>query len=117
MSDLEHISSQEVAGPLRPHRLGIFEDRRHGRELTRLDRRAAIKARALEHEADLGRLRAAVVAKVGTRAMELQALVSLTERMVVEMEPGCVNGVSYISQKITVGLGQVVDRTVEQVVR
>ena len=97
--------------PLTPVRV----NRRQLKELREVDGAAAVEIAKLDHQAHLGTQRARTVARVGTRAMEAQAVVSMTERMIVEMEPGAVHGVSYLSQRLTIGLGQVIDRTIDEV--
>ena len=57
--------------------------RRQLRELREVDGAAAVELAKLDHQMDLGTARARTVARVGTRAMEAQAVVSMTERMTV----------------------------------
>jgi len=56
-------------------------------------------------QSQIGTQRARTIARVVTRAMEAQAIVSMTQRMIVEMEPSAVHGVSYLAQRLTIGLG------------
>jgi len=97
--------------PLTPVRV----TRRLAREIQNVDGAAEVELLKLDHQTQLGTQRARTVARVGTRAMEAQAVVSMTERMIVEMEPGAVHGVSYLSQRLTIGLGQVIDKTINEV--
>lgn len=97
--------------PLTPVRV----NRRALREFRELDGAAEIELAKLDHQTQIGTQRVRTVARVGTRAMEAQALVSMTERMIVEMEPGAVHGISYLSQRLTIGLGQVIDKTIDEV--
>ena len=100
-----------TSGGLTPVRV----NRRQLRELREVDGAAAVELAKLDHQTQLGTQRARTVARVGTRTMEAQAVVSMTERMIVEMEPGAVHGVSYLSQRLTIGLGQVIDKTIDEV--
>jgi len=99
------------SAPLTPVRL----TRRAVREFRELDGAAEMELAKLDRQTEIGTLRARTVARVGTRAMEAQAVVSMTERMIVEMEPGAVHGVSYLSQRLTIGLGEVIDKTINEV--
>lgn len=99
--------------PLTPIRL----TRRAAKEFRELDGAAEIELAKLDRQTQIGTQRARTVARVGARAMEAQAIVSMTERMIVEAEPGAIHGVSYLSQRLTIGLGHVIDKTIDEVAR
>ena len=100
------------SGPLTPVRV----NRRQLRELRELDGNSAIEQARLSELEQLGVQRTRTVTRVATRAMEAHAMASATQRMIVEMEPGAVHGVSYLSQKLILGLGQIIDKTIDEVV-
>jgi len=86
------------------------------RELRDVDGAAAVEQAKLDHQAQRGTQRSRTVARVGTRAMEAQAVVTMTERMIVQdMEPGAIDAVALISKAVTIGLLQVVNKTVDEV--
>ena len=104
-----HIPRSTDLTPVRP-------SRRQLQQLRHVDEATDLELAKLEHNRTVGVERVRTVARVGTRAMEAQAVVSMTERMIVEMEPGAVHGIAYLSQRLTIGLGQVIDKTIDEVV-
>jgi|GEM_PF-3680555 len=100
--------------PLTPIRVS----RRLAREIQHVDGAAEVELLKLDRQTQIGTQRARSIARVGTRAMEAQAIVTMTERMIVQdMEPGAINAISFLSKKVTMGLGEVIDRTIDEVVR
>lgn len=89
--------------------------RRAVKQYREVDASSEIELMKLDRQAQIGTARVRTVTRVGTRAMEAQAIVSMTQRMIVEMEPSAVHGVSHLSQRLTLGLGQVIDRTINEV--
>lgn len=90
--------------------------RRQLQQLRQVDEATDIELAKLEHRRLVGVERVRTVARIGTRAMEAQAVVSITERMIVEMEPGAVHGIAYLSQRLTIGLGEVIQKTIDEVI-
>lgn len=117
MSDLMRWADGQGVEPLAPAKLTWFEHRQNGRLLTRLENKADLQARAADLEAQVGQAKVHAVANVGNAAMTAQALISGRERLLVEAEPAAVHGVAYVSQKLTMALGAVVDETMHKVTR
>lgn len=107
--------STELARLTQQQGLSIRPSRRDLRVSRSIDNQAALTMHRLAADAEVGRQRIRAVTQVGTRALEAQSVVSMTERMIVEMEPGAVHGISYLSQRLTIGLGQVLDKTIDEV--
>lgn len=117
MTNLVRHASAASPEPLPPMRLARGEERRSRRSLTRLEHRADLQTRAVELESAIGSAKVHAVANVGNAAMTAQALISGRERLLVEAEPAAIHGVAYVSQKLTLALGAVVDETVRRVTR
>ncbi len=117
MGDLMRWADGQGVEPLPPARLTRFEQRQYGRSLTRLENKADLQTRAVELEADIGQAKVHAVANVGNAAMTAQALISGRERLLVEAEPAAIHGVAYVSQKLTLALGAVVDDTLREVTK
>lgn len=74
-----------------------------------------IRAHDIDSSAAIGRMRANAVGSVGAGAMDVQATIAARERAIVGMEAGAIHGVAYLGQKITLGLGSVLDAAIEDV--
>ncbi len=92
MGDLMRWADGQGVEPLPPARLTRFEQRQHGRSLTRLEHKADLQSRAVELESEIGQAKVHAVANVGNAAMTAQALISGRERLLVEAEPSAIHG-------------------------
>ncbi len=114
MSDLVKQSKKPNLG-VQPRRFGRAATSPHERARASLDRSADLQAHAVHLEAELGHVKVNAVASVGMAAINAEAALSAAQRAVVEMEPGAIHSVAYLSQKLTLGLGAVIDDTIREV--
>ncbi len=91
--------------------------RQRARDLAAVEHRAEVQAWVINAEAALGRERVHAVESVGKTALVAQAGISTYERLLIETEVNAITGVAFIGQRLTLALGEVVDRTVEGVLR
>ncbi len=118
MSELEHYNPRQQLQPLpRSNRLSRVEQRRHGRAVMQMEHHADLKALQSDLAAEVGRAKVQAVATVSNAAMTAQTLISSRERMLVEAEPGAINGIAYLGQRATLALGALVDDVLDQVTR
>ncbi len=117
MRELMRWANNQGVEPVRPTALSKKEERVHSRALTRIEHVADLQIRAVELEAEVGQAKVQAIANVANAAMTAQAIMAGRERLLVESEPAAIHGVVYLSQKLTLSLGVVLDDVVREVTR
>lgn len=106
-------NSQEV----RPSRLRNREAKAFSQALARLDNQTDLEIREVEAAAEIGMAKVQAVAVIGNAALSAQAALSARERMLIEAEPGAIHGIAFLSQRLTLALGDVIDNGTRDITR
>ncbi len=83
--------------------------RRARKRVTDVQTTGDVRRLAIDRKTEHGVARTKGVARVGVAALEAQAFLTMTERMLVEAEPGAIHGIAYLSKKLTIKLGNAID--------